>query len=313
MVALKRLPKGVRIDRFEESEEQKLWRNIQGTNGEERAKILQELARAAAAKSQSREALALAQEAHQIYKSLGATAPTIDLANSLIGIAELHQKLNRVDEAIESLDLAIEILKDGRYPHIATAIRCKGLWLMSHQEFERALAAYLEAVQIDEIEGDAVLMAKDLLSVCFCFMKLGQWDEVIRHARQARNIAQDLKFIMDVAWSDLFMGDAYAELGFVGMSRNHVRKALDVASLRGNKEIICLSTLALAKCHILDGDLDSAEVELVNAREIATQYEDWDAIAKIEREYIAVLRMRGEDRATEDARSRLETLAEITG
>ena len=124
-----------------------------------------ELAKQAIYRSQGSEALALTEEAHQIYKSMGARASNVDMANAITGISYSLKELNRVDEAVKMIDGAIDILREGCYPFVVDTLRTKALWLSDISHYQEAISVYLEVVAINEIEGEVEFVARDLLAV----------------------------------------------------------------------------------------------------------------------------------------------------
>lgn len=310
--------KEAHISQYEEENEIKLWRQLQGADGQQRAEILLELAQEAVRGSRGNEALAYAQEAHQIYTSMGANAPNIELANSWMAIGNSYQELNSVDEAADAMGKAIECLKEGNYPFVADTVRIKGHWLAQNQRYEEALECYLEIVRINEIDGDPEFIAKDLLSVTYCFMKMKRWDEVIEHAGRARNYAKIAKHVDDVTWCDMYLADAYAELASAGRGSAEIavdiaKQAIAMANLRNMAQTKCLAMLALGKASVVRAEFEAAEESLLGARELASSSSDWDTIARIEREFVNLYLVQGRVEAAAEVERRLASLQEIVG
>lgn len=289
-----------------------LWKKLPGAEGQERAEILLELAQDAINRSQGGEALALAEEAHQIYKSMGANAPNIDLANSIAGIGMSLKELNRVDEATKAIDGAIDLLREGCYPFVVDALRTKASWLADASRFEEAAATYLEIVQINEIDGEEHFVVHDLLSVTYCYQKLGRWVDVISHAERARELAKSNKMVDEAAWCDVYMADAYAELKSPEMALDIGKRAQNLARLRSNNHQLTKATIACGKAFVLQADFEKAEGSFQEARDIASGSKDWDTIAKIEREFINLYLVQGRVDAAAEIEERLKSLVEIT-
>ena len=299
------------ISEFEEENEIKLWKQLQGADGQQRAALLLELAQEAVRGSRGKEALAYAEEAHQIYLSMGANAPNIELANSWMVIGNSYQELNSVDEATNAMDKAIEYLKEGNYPYVADAVRGKGHLLARNKRYEEALECYLELVRINEIDGDPEFIAKDLLSSSYCFMKLGRWDAVIEHAQRARGYAKQVKNVDDATWCDLYLADAYAELSNLEIAVDLAKQVVAMATLRDLPQVKCLGMLALGKGLIGKSDYESAERELLASREIASGSTDWETIKRIEAEFVKLYLAQGKVQEAEEVKKRLESIKEI--
>ncbi len=303
--------KEAHISQYEEENEIKLWRQLQGADGFQRAEILLQLAQEAVRSSRGNEALAYAEEANQIYTSMGANAPNIDLANSWMVIGDSYQELNSVDEAVKAMDKAIEYLKEGNYPFVTDTLRNKGHLLARNKRYVEALGCYLEIVRINEIDGDPEFIAKDLLSVTYCFMKMEQWDAVIEHAERARYHAKTAKQVDDVTWCDMYLADAYAELGSFNFAIDLAGSVVAMANLRELHQTKCLARLTLGKALIALADYESAERELLGARDIASTSQDWETISKIENEFVNLYLEQGKSELALEIKSRLDSLREI--
>ncbi|MEY3736510.1 MAG: hypothetical protein RLZZ251_226 [Actinomycetota bacterium] len=270
-----------------------------------------ELAKEAIYRSQGSEALALAEEAHQIYKSMGARASSVDMANAITGISFSLKELNRVDEAVKMIDGAIEILREGCYPFVVDTLRTKASWLSGIGQYEEAISVYLEVVAINEIDGEVEFFARDLLAVTFCYAKLGQWSEVIEHAAKARESFKKEKLVDEVAWCDMHVANAYAELGNVDFALDIGRRAYEIGDLRNNLALKCHSSLALGKAFVVQAKFEESERKLEEARHIASSSDDWETIVRIEKEFINLYLVQGKVSAAEDVERRLKSLQEI--
>ena len=242
---------------------------------------------------------------------MGANAPNIELANSWMAIGNSYQELNSVDEAINAMNKAIEYLKEGNYPFVTDTVRNKGHLMARNKRFTEALDCYLEIVRINEIDGDPEFIARDLLSVCYCFMKMKQWYAVVEHAQRARNYAKTAKQVDDVAWCDMYLADAYAELGSLDIAIDLARSVVAMANLRDLHQTKCLAKLTLGKALMAKAEYESAENELLGAREIASTSQDWDTISGIEAEFVNLYLVQGKDELAKETKSRLDSLQEI--
>jgi len=130
-----------------------LWKQLPQTEGEERAELLIELAQQAIYRSSGSEALALAEEAHEIYKAMGARASSVAMANAITGIGYSLKELNRVDEATKALDGAIDLLRESGHPFVVDTLRTKASWHGEQGDWRAALESYSEAARINEVDG----------------------------------------------------------------------------------------------------------------------------------------------------------------
>ena len=196
-----------------ETEDQELWKQLPNTEGEERAELLIQLAQQALYRSSGNEALALAEQAHEIYQGLGARASSIAMANAITGIGYSLKELNRVDEATKALDGAIDLLRESKHPFLVDTLRTKASWHGEQGKWNEALAGYSEIAQINELDSNTEFYARDLFSISHCYHELGNWSEVITYGLKAREIFKEQKMVFEISWCDLNIADAHAELG----------------------------------------------------------------------------------------------------
>ena len=294
-----------------ETEDQQLWRQLPTTEGEERAELLIQLAQQAIYRSSANEALALAEEAHEIYKAMGARASSISMANAITGIGYSLKKLNRVDEATKALDNAIDLLRESGHPFMVDTLRTKASWCSEAGDWQQALDTYLEALRINEVDGVAEFVGRDLLSVAHCYSELQDWERVIDIALRAREVFKSEKLVAEISWCDLNLADAHASLGDGESAIAWGQRANDVATLRSDNEVICKSNYVMARGHIVNKNYEEAERLLLAAKELVARSGDWVQVRKIERTLIEVYRSTSRDGEADEAERRLETLNEI--
>jgi tetratricopeptide (TPR) repeat protein len=302
--------KGVAIDN-RETEDQQLWKKFPQTEGEERAELLIELAQQAIYRSSGNEALALAEEAHEIYKAMGAKASNIAIANAITGIGYSLRQLNRVEEATKVLDGAIELLRDSGHPFMVDTLRTKASWHGELKNWNAAIEAYSEAARINEVDGSNEFLARDLFSIAHCYHELGNWQEVITFALRARYIFKLEKMIFEISWCDLNIADSHAELGDGETAILWGRRTNDIATLRKDNEMICKSNFVMAKGYKVLEKYQDAENLLLAAQDLVAKSNDWPQVTKIERELISIYRLTERSTEADEAERRLSTLTEV--
>ena len=270
-----------------------------------------QLAQQAVYRASGSEALALAEEAHEIYKAMGARASSVGIASAMTGIGYSLRQLNRVDEATKVLDSAIEMLHENGHPFVVDTMRTKAIWLSETKRWDEALATYLEIVRLNEIDGDEVFVAKDLFNAAHCLHELERWDEVISMALRAREIFKAQKMVFEISWCDLNIASAHAHLGDGQKAIEWGQRANDIGTLRKDQEMICKSNYVMARGHILLEQYGDAESRLMTAQDIVAGSGDWEQITKIEKSLIQVYRAVGRHGEANEAERRLGTLLEI--
>jgi tetratricopeptide (TPR) repeat protein len=289
-----------------ETEDQELWNKLPHTEGEERAELLIQLAQQAIYRSSGSEALAFAEEAHEIYKAMGARASSVAMANAITGISYSLKELNRVDEATKAIDGAIDLLRENGYPFVVDTMRTKATWFSEMKRWEEALNTYLDIIKINEIDGHAEFVGRDLFQVAHC-----DWQKVIENALKAREIFKSEKMIFEISWCDLNIADAHAELGDGLAAIEWGRRAHDVGTLRKDNEVICKASYVMARGHIALEQYQEAENYLTAAQDLVARSNDWTQIQKIEKALICVYRSTGREEEANEAERRLGTLQEI--
>ena len=274
-----------------------------------------ELAKQAVYRSEGSEALALAEEAREVYRSMGAKASDVEMANAITGIGYALKELNRVEEATKALDQAIAILREGGYPFVVDTLRTKATWLAEIEHYEAAIATYLEIVQINEINGEKEFVGRDLYAVAHCFQKLGRWTDAITHAETARaNLKSDAKQLAEeIAWCDLSLAESYVELQNVEIATDYAQRGYDIGCLRKHGAMICKAALILGKIHMVKSEYDKAEGRFQEARDLVAGADDWEVVKKIEREFIKLYLVQGRVNDAEEVERRLKSLDEVIG
>jgi tetratricopeptide (TPR) repeat protein len=302
--------KGDPIDN-RETEDQELWRLLPQSEGEERAELLIQLAQQAIYRSAGNEALALAEQAHEIYKAMGVKASNVAMANAITGIGYSLRQLNRVDEATKALDSAIDLLRDNGHPFVVDTMRTKASWFSEMKRWDDAIRTYQEIVRINEIDGHDEFVGRDLFSIAHCLYESGRWEEAIKTALRAREIFKEEKMVYEISWCDLNIAGAYAELGDGRMAIEWGQRANDVGVLRKDNEVICKSNYIMARGHIVLEQYGDAENLLLAAQDIVSKSGDYPQVEKIEKALATVYRATERDSEADEVERRLKTLQEI--
>ena len=294
-----------------ETEDQELWRQLPQSEGEERAALLIQLAQQAIYKSAGNEALALAEQAHEIYKAMGARASSVAIANALTGIGYSLKELNRVEEATKALDGAIELLRENGYPFVVDTMRTKASWYCELDRCEDAVATYLEIVRINEVDGLDEFVARDLFLASGCLLELSRWQEALEMTLRAREIFKAEKLVFEISWCDLNIALAHGELGDGQAAIEWGQRANDIGTLRKDNEMICKSNYAIARGNIVLKKYGAAETLLLAAQDLVARSNDFPQVEKIEKALIEVYRATERNSEADEAERRLRTLQEI--
>jgi tetratricopeptide (TPR) repeat protein len=274
-----------------------------------------ELAKLAVFRSEGSEALALAEEALGVYRSMGALASEVEIANAITGIGYSLKELNRVEEATKALDEAIAILHEGGFPFVVDTMRTKASWLAEIEKYEAAIATYLEIVQINEINGEKEFVGRDLYQVAHCFQKLGRWSESIVHAERAReNLKCKAKeLVAEIGWCDLMLADSYVELQNAEIAFDYAQRGYDIGTLRKHGAMICKAAFIIGKIHVVKAEFDLAEARFQEARNLVAGADDWEVVQKIEKEMMNLYLVQGRVNDAKEIERQLNSLKEVIG
>jgi tetratricopeptide (TPR) repeat protein len=189
------------------------------------------------------------------------------------------------------------------------------VWLVGIEQYEEAIATYLEAIQINEINGESEFVGRDLYGIAICFQKQRKWTEAIAHAGSAReNLKKDAKSLVnEIAWCDLLIADSYVELQNTEFATDFVRRGYDIGTLRKQGALICRGALVSGKIHVIKAEFDKAEIRFQEARDLVAGTDDWDTVRDIEKEFINLYLVQGRVDEAAEVERRMKSLDEVIG
>ena len=281
--------------------------------GRDKAKLLLDLSYKALQRKSANEALALAESAREIYDSLGALVGDVEKAQAIQGISYSLKELKRNDEAARNLEEAVKIYREDNYPYVDDLLRMQANWYSEVGDWESALKCQLEAVQLNEIEGDRVWLARSLYFVANAYGHLKRWPESITTYKRAREIFKELKQVPEVSWCDQHIGEGYVELGDGVEGLVAGQKALEVAKIRMSPPRIMKAQFVCAKAHILLGENQEA-IDLltdVSYSAAAGDEPDWELYLASEQEQKLLAIAQGNMEQAQVIERRMSAIQEI--
>jgi tetratricopeptide (TPR) repeat protein len=300
------------IDRPEMTERE-MWDSLPHTDGEEKAALLLELCSQATYRNAGDEALALAESAKEIYDSLGGVAPNADIAKAYTGIGYSLKKLNRTKEAAQVLESAVAIYREDHYPFVDDLLRTQAIWYSEIGDWESTLRCHLEAVTINEVDGNDAWLARSLFNVGVAHAHLGNFPEAVAHHQRARAIFKSLKMVEEVGKCDCNIAEAYCELGQGEEAIGPALRAYDVAKAVEDRIGQMWSLYNKGRAKVLLGDFDGALTDLGHSEYLATfdSDKDWTFIVGVQEEIEKLYRHFGRDLEADEMAARLTTIREI--
>jgi len=294
----------------EDQTEEGLWQQLPTSFGPDRAEILMELARFAIQRSQGSEALALTQEAYDIYRTAGATVGSSSIANALTGMSYVLKEINQIDEAIKTITNAIEIYQEAGNPLYLDSMRTKAAWLNQSNQTDQTIATLLEIIQINELEGDFESAGRDHYNIGFCYLSQRNWLESIKHLEQARKIFANAKSYDEASWCDAQLAQAYVQIGNAEIARDLAQRSLAFGELRNANSLKCMNLYTLGIAETVLENFEAAEKQLLAAKEICADSTDWTMIERVERELLNLYTVTGKNSLAAKAEQNLLALQE---
>jgi tetratricopeptide (TPR) repeat protein len=304
---------GVAIEEKDPSEKE-LWQQLPQTDGEERAEVLLQLAQQATYRGAGDEALALAETASEIYESLGARAANADIANAYTGISYSLKELRRTEAAVNVLGKAVDIYRKDHYPFVDDLLRTQAIWYGELGDWQNNLNCQLEAVRVNEIDGNHEWLSKSLYNVAVAYGQLKNYPEAITTYRRARELFKEQKAVVEVARCDEALAEVLIESKEGADALLHIGRALDVAQTLNNDVRITWCLYIKGEALSLLEQWDEAEEVLASARFTADRLEtDWNLLLGIETAQATLYRATGRAELAADIEGRLATVREILG
>ena len=288
-----------------------MWKQLPHTAGEERAQILLELAQDAVERNSGEEALALAEEARGIYSNLGASVPNVEVAKSIFGIGLALKQLHREKEAAEVLNEAIELQRESGFQYLPDTYRTQGQYFLEANDYESAVKSYLEAAQVDEVDGDDEFLAVDFFNVGRSYFSWEKYEQAIEFFKKTRSILKKRRDLHGISWSDYFLAESYIKLGSPEAALASATSAYSIGELRKHNELLCKGAFAKAKAHMMLGDFDQVSKDLGEADYLASASSDWDLMVEIQEEYRKLYLNLNQFEEAAKVEARIATIREI--
>ena len=295
--------------------ERQMWEALPHAVGEEKAALLLALCKQATYRNAGDEALALAESAKEIYDSLGSIAANADLAEAYTGIGNSLKQLNRTAEAASTLEKAVEIHRQDHFPFVDDLLRTQAIWYSELGDWESTLRCHLEAVTVNEVDGNQEWLATSLFNVGVALGHLDKFSEAVQKFKSARDIFKELKMVIAVGMCDEKLAESYVELGSGELALEAACRADDIARMADSRERRMWSSYNLGKAYLLLKQFEPAESALCNAQLVAQCNEplDFKLLVGIDEEMITLYRLTDRCEIADSMEARLTTIREILG
>ena len=291
---------------------EELWDLIPRTSGKVRADVMMSLAKKVTYRSKH-DALALMESAREIYEDPASEALISDKANAYLGLAYSLNQLERVDEALVEMAKAIELYKQDGFSFQDDLLRSQAEMFSKVGNWQAALECQLEAVRLNEIEGDQKFLGLSFQNAANCLGELGQFAEAIDYHKKALAIYTEAQELDDVSSCFEKIAEFYLELGEYAEAIAYGQRALDLLFFQYESEPQAKAHLIMTKALLAQGDLEASSQHLVDAQGLANfaAEKNWKLIAEVEQARISHLKAGGFSDVAAEAEVRLMTLREL--
>ena len=291
---------------------EELWDLIPRTSGKVRADVMMSLAKKVTYRSKH-DALALMEAAKEIYEDPANGALISDKANVYLGLAYAYDQLEQVPEALVEMAKAIELYRQDGFSFQDDLLRTQAEMFGKVGNWQAALECQLEAVRLNEIEGDEKFLGLSFQNAGNCLGELGQFAQAIEYHMKAVAIYTEIQDLEEVGNCFQKLAEFSLELGEYVEAIAYGERALNLSSYIYQRESQAQTHLILTKAFLANGDLDTSGQHLMDAQALANYADEknWKLIAEVEQTRINHLRASGFPDSAAEAEVRLETLREL--
>ena len=291
---------------------EELWDLIPRTSGKVRADVMILLANKLTYRSKH-DALSLAQEAIEIYEDPASGALVSDKASAYLGLAYSLNQLERVPEALTEMAKAIELYKQDGFSFQDDLLRTQAEMFSKVGNWQAALECQLEAVRLNEIEGDQKFLGLSYQNAGNCLGEMGKFAEAIQYHKKAVAIYTESQELDEVGNCFEKIAEFSLELGEYVEAISFGQRALNLLFFQYESESQAKTHLIMTKAFLAQGDLEASGEHLMNAKALAnyTSEKNWKLIAEVEQARISHLKAGGFVDSAAEAEVRLETLREL--
>ena len=230
----------------------------------------------------------------------------MELANSL-------NQLERVPEALVEIAKAIELYRLDGFSFQDDLLRAQAEMFSKVGNWQAALECQLEAVRLNEIEGDEKFLGLSFQNAANCLGELGQFAQAIEYHKKAVAIYTEIQDLEEVGNCFQKLAEFSFEIGENIEAIAYGERALNLSSYIYQRESQAQTHLILTKAFLANGDLDTSGQHLMDAQALANYADEknWKLIAEVEQTRINHLRASGFPDSAAEAEVRLETLREL--
>jgi tetratricopeptide (TPR) repeat protein len=291
---------------------EELWDLIPRTSGKVRADVMMSLAKKVTYRSKH-DSLSLMEAAKEIYEDPASEALISVKANAYLELANSLNQLERVPEALVEMAKAIELYRLDGFSFQDDLLRNQAEMFSKVGNWQAALECQLEAVRLNEIEGDEKFLGLSFQNAGNCLGELGQFAQAIEYHKKAVAIYTEIQDLEEVGNCFQKLAEFSFEIGENIEAIAYGERALNLSSYIYQRESQAQTHLILTKAFLANGDLDTSGQHLMDAQALANYADEknWKLIAAVEQTRINHLRASGFPDSAVEAEAQLEKLREL--
>ena len=292
--------------------EKELWSKLPNSTGLDKAENLVELSHLAYDRADYKSALALCDNAREIYESLKESVSQQELLHVYEGITCSLKKLKRPADAAQAALNAVGILREINHGDAMDMLREAGEYFHSAGDYERSLECHTQAMmEVDPDTGD-LTTGFDHYSIGFIHQKMGNYPLAITHLQKARQYFKAEKIPEPIYYCDEYLAVCYIALVNGLEALLHAQKALDFANTAENEAMQIRSRYRLGCAKVLLEEFDEAEKLFKKALSMNVHSEpvDWELVVDLEKEIANILIIKGSPGEADEIQRRIKVLQE---
>ncbi|RZA30925.1 MAG: diguanylate cyclase [Lysobacteraceae bacterium] len=178
---------------------------------------------------------------------------------ALNALIRLYGQMREHTKGFEVLEEALDAAKLGASPGRTATLKHAeyGLAIDTGQN-ERALKALLESLDIEQRIGATSMMARSLVNLSDCYLKLRDFPNAARYGQRAVDAARALNHAGLEATARLNLGQALLESGRLAEGKRHIEAGMQAYDQRGDKPELQLVLVEYGHALERAGDLPGA-------------------------------------------------------
>jgi diguanylate cyclase (GGDEF)-like protein len=191
---------------------------------------------------------------------------------ALNALIRVYGQTREYEKGFGILDEALEAAKQGASPGRTATLKHAeyGLAIDSGQN-ERALKALLDSLAIERRIGAHSMIARTLINLSDCYLKLGDYPNAARYGERAVTAARTLNHTGLAATARLNLGQAYLATGRLAEGKRHIEEGMKGYYKLGNKPELRVVLVEYGQALERAGDLAGALAAYHRERQIANE------------------------------------------